>query len=407
MKKIIDFYKDKFLQTNFWINHYFLDYKGPYVHIISITRRCNKNCIYCAAKSSPLEKKDMSVETAKKVIDFIFSIPLDYYHLEMQGGEPLINFNTLKFIVNYARKKANIQKKRIHFSLTTNLSLLDSQKLDFIVKNSITICSSFDPPFFIHKWTRNSSKKEYEELKKKISLLVKYSNQGKLEPPNLITTITRQALPYYKQIIDEYIDVGVPRIQLGMLEPIGRAQAIWDKISYTPQEYINFYRKALNYIYYLNLKKNIWVYEKGLFLLVSEILGTYRNQARNIDILLRLAYDVDGNIYSSDEFRMLGENGNKEVFLGNVYKDTFKDLILSSKTRNIISLILFPKSIKCHYCDYNIICNLAAHYSYLETESHIFKIRCTMIKEIFKIIENDINKSLIRNLFYTWIKLYG
>jgi sulfatase maturation enzyme AslB (radical SAM superfamily) len=49
---------------------------------------------------------DMSKETAKKVVDTIFYTSNPSITIEFQGGEPLVNWDVIKFIVEYAEKKA-------------------------------------------------------------------------------------------------------------------------------------------------------------------------------------------------------------------------------------------------------------------------------------------------------------
>jgi len=51
----------------------FLNWKGPLTHIISITGKCNNECIYCSANSFNASSKIMNISTAKKIFDFIFS----------------------------------------------------------------------------------------------------------------------------------------------------------------------------------------------------------------------------------------------------------------------------------------------------------------------------------------------
>jgi len=398
-------YQNKFFNLSFWEKYNFLNYKGPYVHIISVTKRCNNRCKYCASACDIRLEKNLSLITAKKIIDFIFSIPQSYYHIEFQGGEPLLNFNIVKFIVEYANNKSKKLKKKIHFSIITNLLELDEDKLAFLIKNNITICSSLDPPFFIHKFNRQNNIKEYNVIRNWILKINEYASKNIIEPPNLITTITKQSLPYYREIIDEYVKLKIPRIPLGILEPIGRAKLFWNEISYSAQEYIDFYKGAFSYIYYLNTHKGINVYEKGLFYLISEIFSLERNSSRSLDILLRFAYDINGNIYPSDELRYLGESKTLYYSIGNVYENNFKTLLLSERTINILKFALSPQNYACYLCKYNLLCNIPLYIRLLGY--NIFSERCRIFREIFKLIDISLNNKEMLKMFFKWIKLYG
>ena len=52
----------------------------------------------------------MSKDTAKKAVDIAIQSPTDYLDFEFQGGEPLLNFEVLKYIVEYAK---SISHKKI------------------------------------------------------------------------------------------------------------------------------------------------------------------------------------------------------------------------------------------------------------------------------------------------------
>ena len=81
-------------------------YSGTSLHIIVVTLRCNMNCIYCHASAKSPDKKefDMNKETAKKTVDFIFQTPSKGITIEFQGGEPLLNWDVVKFIIEYSKE---------------------------------------------------------------------------------------------------------------------------------------------------------------------------------------------------------------------------------------------------------------------------------------------------------------
>jgi len=106
--------------------------QGPSLHIVVVTLKCDHSCIYCHASSKSMARDDldMTEKTAKEVVDMIFQTTSSDVNIEFQGGEPLANFDIIKFIVNHALKKNKKAKKRLKFSLVSTLSLLDNKKLD-------------------------------------------------------------------------------------------------------------------------------------------------------------------------------------------------------------------------------------------------------------------------------------
>src|SRR6185312_9816604 len=85
---------------------------GPSLHMIVVTLRCNQKCQYCHSSVVDLSRTDtdMDVETARKTVDFIFSTPNPTICIEFQGGEPLLNWPVVKFVIEYAQAKAKAQK---------------------------------------------------------------------------------------------------------------------------------------------------------------------------------------------------------------------------------------------------------------------------------------------------------
>jgi len=65
-----------------------------------------------------------------------------------------MNWDIIKFIVEYANKKNKKYGLKVNFLLVTNLTLMDEEKLKFIIENKITVSTSLDGPEFLHNWNR-------------------------------------------------------------------------------------------------------------------------------------------------------------------------------------------------------------------------------------------------------------
>ena len=99
---------------------------------LHIAHDCNLRCKYCFAGTGEYHgaRGMMSAETGKKAIDFVIknsgtrkNIEIDYF-----GGEPLMNFNVVKEITEYAKEQAAKHGKNFRFTVTTNGILLDEDK---------------------------------------------------------------------------------------------------------------------------------------------------------------------------------------------------------------------------------------------------------------------------------------
>ncbi|MCX7658449.1 MAG: thioether cross-link-forming SCIFF peptide maturase, partial [Oscillospiraceae bacterium] len=113
-----------------------------------VSQDCNLRCEYCFASTGDfgLGRKLMDLETGKKAIDFLLEKSADRQNLEVDffGGEPLMNFEVVKGITEYARSKEKEFGKKFRFTITTNGMLLDDAKIDYINKEMSNVVLSID-----------------------------------------------------------------------------------------------------------------------------------------------------------------------------------------------------------------------------------------------------------------------
>ncbi|MDP4145564.1 MAG: thioether cross-link-forming SCIFF peptide maturase [Bacillota bacterium] len=115
---------------------------------LNIVHDCNLRCQYCFADEGEYKgcRKSMSIEVGKKAIDFVIkhSGPRKNIEIDLFGGEPLMVFNNIKEIVEYAKEQEKIYNKNIRFTMTTNATLLNDEIMDYLDKNMGNIVLSID-----------------------------------------------------------------------------------------------------------------------------------------------------------------------------------------------------------------------------------------------------------------------
>ncbi|MCL2053491.1 MAG: thioether cross-link-forming SCIFF peptide maturase [Oscillospiraceae bacterium] len=114
-----------------------------------VEQDCNLRCEYCFAEAGKYgfdECAAMDFKVGKKAIDFLIKNSKERKNLEIDffGGEPLMNFEVVKKITEYARSKGKRAGKIIRFTLTTNGILLDDEKINFINKEMSNVVLSLD-----------------------------------------------------------------------------------------------------------------------------------------------------------------------------------------------------------------------------------------------------------------------
>ena len=115
---------------------------------LNIIHGCNLRCKYCFADEGEYNghKGVMSVETAKKAIDYVVkrSGPRRNIEIDLFGGEPTMIMDTIKEIIAYARENEKAWKKNVRFTMTTNATLLNEDMMDFMDKEMGNIILSLD-----------------------------------------------------------------------------------------------------------------------------------------------------------------------------------------------------------------------------------------------------------------------
>ncbi len=115
---------------------------------LNVVHDCNLRCKYCFADEGEYKgcRKPMSAEVGKKAIDYVLenSGSIKNIEVDLFGGEPLMVFDTIKEIVDYAKQRDKLYNKNIRFTMTTNATLLSEEIVDYIDKNMGNIILSID-----------------------------------------------------------------------------------------------------------------------------------------------------------------------------------------------------------------------------------------------------------------------
>lgn len=121
---------------------------------LHIAHTCNLNCEYCFAGQGKYHGEDalMSFEVGKQALDFLVKNSGSRKNLEVDffGGEPLVNFEVVKQLVEYARSIEKEKDKHFRFTLTTNGVLLDDDVIDFLNKEMNNVVLSLDGRKEVH-----------------------------------------------------------------------------------------------------------------------------------------------------------------------------------------------------------------------------------------------------------------
>jgi uncharacterized protein len=349
---------------------------GPHLHIVITTLRCNQGCRYCHASRTDMDRvdTDMSLETAKKVVDHAMKTTSPYVNFEYQGGEPTVNMPIIKFIVEYSREKNRYEKKTVDHSLVTNMTYMTAENAEWLLANGVMVCTSLDGPEDVHNWNRTWTKGNAHE---NVLEWIRYFNRRYVEmgrDPNLwhvdaLMTTTRKTFDRWKDVIDLYVDLGIRNIHLRPLNPFGFATATWQRIGYSMAEYMEFYERSLDYILELN-RKGTQIQEGTAATFLKKILTP--DDPNFVDIRSpvgsgtgQIAYNHDGSILPSDEGRMVQAMGDDFFKIG-VVGETPYDEVMKHPTIKAIAVASYLDALPgCSTCWNAPYCGVRPEHNYM------------------------------------------
>lgn len=169
---------------------------------LEMTQRCNMRCGYCIYSDLHPEKHnfsdvDMPWDIAKTAMDYILvhgGKPADIhlgrnesnrdFTVGFYGGEPLLCFDMIERCVNYIKSKKE-QNRNVHYTLTTNATLINDRIAKSLLDNNISVVVSLDGPCHIHNKMRQfpDGRGSYDYTLEGINRLQYYAQKMKPSEP--------------------------------------------------------------------------------------------------------------------------------------------------------------------------------------------------------------------------------
>jgi len=299
---------------------------------LSLTRTCNLQCRYCFEDWQDAHYYRSSPEkVGKKAVDFLLEYSRDNKKLLFTffGGEPMLRFDDIKEITEYAYSKAKELGKEMLFSIDTNGTIINDEVIELFKKYRFSVVVSMDGPQEVQDINRpfKNGKGSYKLVERNIKKMVKELG-GRF---GVKVTVCPQYLDLVS-IVESIAKLGVREISLS---PV---------VSFNKNDTYYFDKADWNR-YLVEFKKLIWAYpdlfkKYGLILsrvsvtmhdfLYPHISKTWGCNAGKTTVSVEPA----GDLYPCDNFVGLdkdkycignlstGFNSNRERFLNVNYKTT-------------------------------------------------------------------------------------
>ncbi|MDQ1344058.1 MAG: uncharacterized protein QG650_778 [Patescibacteria group bacterium] len=223
----------------------------------------------------------------------------------------------VKFSIEYAKEKARKLGKATKFALISNMSLMDKEKLAFLLDNGVGLNTSFDGDEATHNFNRIYKEgNSHANVVRWINEINRFSveNYAKRNVISTLLTVTNFTLKNWKACVDAHVDLRLPQVFWRPLSPFGFGANAKKTLGYSPEEFVETYEKVLDYLIQLRTEKGVSLKEGYTSIFLKKILN--RTDPNYVDtrspcgaVVGQVAYNYDGKIYSCDEGRMLGRMG--------------------------------------------------------------------------------------------------
>lgn len=200
--------------------------------VLNVTNKCNLSCTYCyeygedkLTGDESSGKARMDDKTARDSIDFLMRSSGDRPQVSITffGGETLLNFDAIKTATEYAEEQGNKNGKRVHYSLTTNATLLTDDIVDFLTSHrfGITISIDGDKDEQDRHRSYKSGKGSFDVIEPRIRNLLKKNKERNGRAVGARVTVTAGATPVvatYRYLVDDlgFDEVGFAPVTAGL-----------------------------------------------------------------------------------------------------------------------------------------------------------------------------------------------
>ena len=330
------------------------------LHLFVVSLRCDHSCQYCQVSRQSENKAafDMTEETADKALQIVFRSPNPAIKIEFQGGEPLLNFDLVRYVVLKAKQINEIEKRDLQFVITTTLSLITDEILDFCKAHKIFLSSSLDGPEDLHN--RNRPRPGKDSYSRFVEGLQKARDKLGYDAVSALMTTSPASLTRVREIIDEYLKHDLDGIFLRHLSPYGFAIKTKSYDAYNVDRWLEFYREGLDYIVDLN-KQGVRFTEHFASLLLTKMFTS--NDPGFVDLMnpsgagiSAVVFNYDGDVYASDESRMLREMGDTAFKIGNLHTNSYEEIFTSDALLNALDDSFTLSAPMCSDCAFEPWC---------------------------------------------------
>ncbi len=332
--------------------------RTAFLHVVTLTRRRPAGGNGAAGDAAAL---DCSRETAEAIVDCALqsTSPALRFDLQGDGGEPLLNFDTLCHLVDVAHtRNKRATGKVLTFTVFTSCAAMTDERAEWLLANDVQVVTRLDGPADVHDWNRQHLPgPDHATVCGWLAYFARRAGELGRDPRCTIgarLTVTRRTLEAWRAVVDEYVARGLSTLHFQPLEPATVRPEVWAAVGYKRDAYLEAYRQVLAYCAELT-HRGVAIRERRAAVVATKILGA--EDPGVIDVqspdgagTAQLAYGIDGRVYPSDEARRLDEQGEPLFELGTAGRFAVADVVRHPTVRAIAAASLLDAQPECADC---------------------------------------------------------
>lgn len=374
--------------------------------ILVPTLRCNLSCSYCQVSRAPLSRPgfDWTTEHLEAVLHLIDGLSTDRIKIEFQGGEPTLRPDLIEAVIERCERFEEAQ-----FVICTNLHEVGEAQWRLFDRPDLYISTSLDGDLLTHARQRTGSETGQFEANLR-AVIARYGP----EKVSALPTIDPDRPPAIDSVVDTFSGLGLTSIFLRPINYQGFARKRHEASRETHSGWADYHRAFVRRLIERNWTDRSQVLEETyLSICLRRIFQP--GAERHVDLrnpnpmgVDYLVVDYDGQLYPTDEARMLSRSGIIDLSLGRIGDDwrgeTWKRLNAHSTNQ------FDPDCSRCAYqpyCGRDLVDDLA-RYGTLDVprlETAFCRRHLALFDFIFELIYDE--DPAVRYSLCRWLRLDG
>jgi len=196
-----------------------------------VAHDCNLKCTYCYNQQGQVANPGMmmSPQVAEAAFRRFFTEPGRRYAVAMYGGEPLLNFQGIKAMVESGRRLEAERGISIAFSITTNGTVFNRERIKFLNDQFSSISVSIDGSKEDHDRHRIAAQgSAYDRVLKQLPGVLEHCGNK----VSVLGTLTGATATRYTEVLDHLRSLCTSRVALSPVEGADDNPAVMDAVAY-------------------------------------------------------------------------------------------------------------------------------------------------------------------------------